>query len=374
MKILFLINNGQPYGANKSLLTLIKGLVEKHAVLLFTPFNNKFIEKEDNIPNLNIPYFPSIFFCRLNIKYLLFPLLQLLNILVFPYMLYRTLKFKPDVIYSNSSVENMGKLLAFFTRTKYIIHVREFGWLDYSFISVFGKKFKYKYLNSADGLIFNSEIVRSKVMPTEKERTKCKVIYNGIETLDFSYTRKNDSVGDKKPIKVGIIGYLHKNKRQLEALEYMKPLLEKDPYIHCYIYGAGEQAYVKKIKSFILVNNLEKQVTLKGHVSQMDRIYQELDISLMFPRNEAFGRVTIESMLRGVPVIAYNGGGNAEILTHGVDGYLFKTQDEFISCFDTLTNDNVKYEKIREMGIKKVKEKFATNTYISKIEKFIECI
>ena len=372
MRILFLVNNGQPYGANKSLRTLLRSLQRNHNVLLFSPFKNKFLDKHDDISNINIPFFPSIFFYRLNIKYIIFPLLQLVNLLVFPYMLLRTLKFKPDLIYSNSSVENMGKILALCTRTKHIIHVREFGWLDYSFISILGKTFKHKYLNSADGLIFNSNIVRDTVLPDRKVDSR--IIYNGLEVDNYQYEKKDTSINTKERIEVGIIGYIQPNKGQLEALEYMKPILLKNKKVFCSIYGSGNFKYTRKIQDFIIKNGFQDRILMKGYVKEMDLLYSTLDITLMFSKNEAFGRVTIESMLRGVPVLAYNGGGSIEIISNKIDGYLFNNQSEFEKSFSCLIGDNKQYESIREAAVNKVKTMFPEQIYTKQIEEFITYI
>jgi len=45
---------------------------------------------------------------------------------------------------------------------------------------------------------------------------------------------------------------------------------------------------------------------------------------------ETFGAQTIEAMAMGKPVLAYNFGGNSEILTHKVDGYLVNPGDSLL--------------------------------------------
>jgi glycosyltransferase involved in cell wall biosynthesis len=44
----------------------------------------------------------------------------------------------------------------------------------------------------------------------------------------------------------------------------------------------------------------------------------------MCSRCEAFGRVTVEAMKLGLPVIAANTGGSLELVQHGINGFLYE--------------------------------------------------
>jgi hypothetical protein len=63
--------------------------------------------------------------------------------------------------------------------------------------------------------------------------------------------------------------------------------------------------------------------------------YQSLDI--FFYRTghsvEAYGRVVLEAMSSGLPVVAHSRGGYVEVIANGVDGFLFQSQEE---AYDTL--------------------------------------
>ena len=53
------------------------------------------------------------------------------------------------------------------------------------------------------------------------------------------------------------------------------------------------------------------------------RLYPEFDVVVHFSmRPEPFGRVVVEAMACGVPVVAAGAGGPLEILQHGVSGWL----------------------------------------------------
>jgi glycosyltransferase involved in cell wall biosynthesis len=368
LRIIFFCHNGKPYGANKSLFTLVKYVSLNHDVLVVVPFKNslKADYEANKIPQISLPYFPILFFFRKKSRYLLFPLLQILNIFIFPILLYRVWKFKPDIIYSNSSIENMGWLVSKLLNIRHITHVREFGDLDYSFISFFGKSFKVWYLNKSNGLIFNSKAVQDKVLPIHLQKITSSVIYNGIEPIVL-----NNKYKTKNFIKIGIVGYIHNEKCQLEAIQYMTDILINSDSIFLNIYGDGEKKYIESIKKYALENNLLKKIIFAGYVEDTKSIYKSIDILLNFSKNEAFGRVTIEAMREGVPVLGYNNAGTAELIVDGVDGFLFDDRKSFVLKLEKLINDKNIYELISNNSRKKVIELFSDERYTQSIEKFI---
>lgn len=54
---------------------------------------------------------------------------------------------------------------------------------------------------------------------------------------------------------------------------------------------------------------------------------------------EAYGLVVIEAMLSGLPVVCHRGGGYAEVIKHGVNGFLFNTDNEVIELISLLKNN-----------------------------------
>lgn len=370
LRIIFVPHNGKPYGANKSLLSLIKYLSDNHEVALLTSVSNSLRKDYDEIETKQIivPFFPTLFFIRKKIRYILFPFLQVLNILVFPILIYKIRKFRPDIIYSNSSMENMGWVLSKFLRVKHITHVREFGDLDYSFVSIFGSNFKRWYLNQSEGVIFNSNEVQDHVLPTPLQEILCKTIYNGIKCNTNSFEVKNIF---KSIINIGIVGYIHLEKGQLEALDFLRDLLLNRNDLILNIYGDGESAYISKLKQFIINNNLEDKVNFAGFVSNVNEIYSFIDVLVVFSKNEAFGRVTIEAMNAGVPVFGFNGGGTPELITDGVDGFLFDDKNSFCDKFEKLIDNHKLYEFISINSKIKVSTRFSEEIYTKNIEAFL---
>jgi glycosyltransferase involved in cell wall biosynthesis len=54
---------------------------------------------------------------------------------------------------------------------------------------------------------------------------------------------------------------------------------------------------------------------------------------------EAYGLVVIEAMISGLPVVCHRSGGYAEVIQHGVNGFLFDSENEAIELINLLKNN-----------------------------------
>ena len=61
--------------------------------------------------------------------------------------------------------------------------------------------------------------------------------------------------------------------------------------------------------------------------SQLSSWYRSADVLVVPSRYEPFGMVILEGMIHGLPIVASNVGGPAEILDHGRTGLLFPPRD-----------------------------------------------
>src|SRR5262249_15508667 len=66
-----------------------------------------------------------------------------------------------------------------------------------------------------------------------------------------------------------------------------------------------------------------------GERNDVQRILQEVDISVLPSLSEGFSNSLLESMAAGLPVVATNVGGNPEIVQDGRTGLLVPARDAF---------------------------------------------
>lgn len=95
-----------------------------------------------------------------------------------------------------------------------------------------------------------------------------------------------------------------------------------------------------------------------------------LDMLVCPSENEPFGRVVIEAMACGVPVIATNSDGIPEIISHGNDGFLFPVNDERVltEIVKQLQADKQLYRRIASEGRKTVEARFSLRSLKEGIE------
>jgi L-malate glycosyltransferase len=132
--------------------------------------------------------------------------------------------------------------------------------------------------------------------------------------------------------------------------------------------GAAEYLVRKK--------KLSKDVFFLG---KQDRVYDILgvgDLFLLPSDSESFGLAALEAMACEVPVLASNVGGIPEVVTHGVDGYLFEPRDvETASQFALEILSRPDHGRaMGEMSRVNARRRYCSNDIIPRYEAFYEKI
>ncbi|MFX4228258.1 MAG: glycosyltransferase [Porticoccaceae bacterium] len=142
-------------------------------------------------------------------------------------------------------------------------------------------------------------------------------------TIGNSYqTNSNISSSVTKPYDFGYIGRLHETKGLAQLLESIHQINKNSSQKHrLLIAGTGNAEYVKRLRRLYE----GEYIVFSGFVTP-DSFFEQIKFcvvpSLWY---EPFGRVFIESLHHGVPVIGSKRGGGSEILTHET-GWLFEPE------------------------------------------------
>lgn len=134
-------------------------------------------------------------------------------------------------------------------------------------------------------------------------------------------------VDGRDEFRVVMVGYFSREKGQEIAVRAMRAVKRMSPRrVSLTLVGRGSPSTVARLRALVLLYRLRDCVSLSGWTDDVEREYRMADASLMLSENEAYGRVTAESLMRGVPVVGIDGGATREILVNG-GGELLRSRD-----------------------------------------------
>lgn len=114
-----------------------------------------------------------------------------------------------------------------------------------------------------------------------------------------------------------MFGTISPEKGQIDAVKAVGLARAKGTAITLDLFGHGSETDLKSVRSTIEDLGLADAVKLRGPTSDVVGAYRAADFSIVCSRNEAFGKVTAESVLVGRPVVAFGCGATPEILLQG---------------------------------------------------------
>ena len=191
------------------------------------------------------------------------------------------------------------------------------------------------------------------------DKKKIKLIKPGVDENLFS----PDPNLSKENIFLSI-GRIQKQKRQLEAIEFLSSFREINNDFKCYFIGgpsgnSGDD-YFAELKEIVKDLDLESHIEFLGNLPQ-SKIRELLNRSKLLIHTseyETFGLVAIEAHSVGVPVISINQGSLKEIIDNNINGYIAESfEDKDLNEFILkIFNDNQYADYVSKSAINSSKK------------------
>lgn len=364
MNVLYISHETGLGGASLALLEVIDEMSKKNVEIYVSIADNKGSLYEElikrNVNIIHLKYFTSMSYGK---KSILSKLKNCIKSIINIFSIIRLSQIvkhnKIEIIHTNSSVIIIGAFISRLTGSKHIFHIREFS-ENINRKYRLPTKYVYKFINKNSKKI----IVISKALykhNLEKFSTeKMSLIYDGININKSNFHNKVNK--KNKIIKVLITGNISEDKGQEDAIKALDVLVKKG-YDNVKFLFAGNKdlSYYKYLIEIINKNNLNDYVEFLGYVEEIERIRCDIDIELNCSRSEGFGRVTIEAMLHGIPIIGANNTATCELIQNEVNGLLYEDGDInqlAQKIIWLIENDNERY-RISKSAIEYVLEKFS---------------
>lgn len=163
-----------------------------------------------------------------------------------------------------------------------------------------------------DGIICNSDGTKAYMQKRVPSHVKMTTILNGIiisSTQGPNHKREDVGKIETRKFKVLQVARFTKQKDQETLIRALLLLPE-----NVEVYFAGEGETLDRCKELALQLGIEERVHFLGIVTDIDNLWEHVDLGVMSSHWEGFGLAAIEGMSHGVPVIASNVPGLAEVI------------------------------------------------------------
>lgn len=324
MKILFLDQSGKPGGAELCLIDTAKPYRDSCLVGLFADGTFKQLLDEQNIPVQVLATQGIEVRKESGLAKGLGSLGQLVPLINRVAALSRNY----DLIYANTQKALVvGAIASFLSRRPLVYHLHDILSLDH--FSSTNRRIAVTLANRAALVIANSQASQAAFIAAGGRKQIVDFVYNGFDlNLYQPQASIKPQLGLEGKFLVGHFSRLSPWKGQHILLEALTHCPENVAAILVGDALFGEQNYVQQLHAKVAELKLENRVKFLGFRSDIIPLMSACDlVTHTSTVAEPFGRVIIEAMLCGTPVVATKAGGAIELVEPGQTGWLVEPGD-----------------------------------------------
>jgi glycosyltransferase involved in cell wall biosynthesis len=306
-KVLFVSVEGVIGGAERSLLLLVKHLRGKFEVGAACPGGSALAAELEGI-GVRVFSLPKV-----GGKW---RVLRLLNLVRAAFCLGGIIRrYKPEVVHANGFWATAASVWPGLVRGKKVIwHARDMT----------RNKVGVKICGLlSDKVIAVSDSTAEFLAMWGVERGRISVVQNGAEPISDNEAERRNGNGRFVFANVGQFVPWKNQELFIEAAELF---VRKGGEAEFVLVGSdvfGRDArYEAQIRERVARSAIRESLEIAGWQDDMEQIWRRVDCLMHTARMEPFGRVVIEAMGHGVPVIAVDSGGPGEIIENGRTGVL----------------------------------------------------
>ena len=351
MKILFLDQSGKPGGAELCLIDIAKPYRNDCKVGLFADGSFKDLLEKNHIPVEVLTNKAIQVKKESSLGQGLASITQLAPLIT------KVVKIAQsyELIYANTQKALVvGAIASFFSRRPLVFHLHDI--LSPEHFSQTNRSISVTLANRASLVIVNSQASKKAFIEAGGKADKVRIVYNGFDPqkyinkeTEIQQVRKELELEEK---------FIEGHNRPLAPWKGQHVLLEAlaecPPEVAVILVGDalfGEQDYVKQLHQQIDALQLQNRVKFLGFRNDIPLLMSACNLvahTSISP--EPFGRVIVEAMLSGTPVVAAAAGGAVELVESGSNGFLANpgNPQELTKIIETCLQDKQKTDTIAQ--------------------------
>jgi glycosyltransferase involved in cell wall biosynthesis len=214
----------------------------------------------------------------------------------------------------------------------------------------------------ADRIIAVSEWVRHDIAKYRIDERKIIAVHNGIDVGSF---RPTDAADVRRQYGIGgpmllFVGRMITQKGVPYLIDAMPKVLERHPDTKLLLVGRGNA--LESLKKKTMAMGLEKSVLFSGYMTEdmLKEAYGTCDIFVLPSVWEVLPIAILEAMSSSKPVVCTDAGGNAEMVSDGLNGYVVPMRDPnaLADRINALLDDPGKMKSMGMAGRRRAEEEF----------------
>lgn len=187
---------------------------------------------------------------------------------------------------------------------------------------------------------------------------KLGILYNCSQFQPKCMATKKKSV-----LTIGFVGRLVELKRVNYIIDLAVHLIENGlPNFEILIIGDGDSR--PDLERYARDLHVDRYIKFTGFQSNLEEWYNLFDLFINPSREECLSMALIDAGMSGVPSIAFDVGGNREIIHSGVTGFIVQTKQElYVKCLLLFTNPVLR-EQMSHAAIAHCDKKFSKQRHL----------
>ena len=149
---------------------------------------------------------------------------------------------------------------------------------------------------------------------------KIDVVYQSVEANPPKRTEPNQN------FTIGMLGNFEPNKGQHIAIEALREVVKKYPDTRLLLIGGNNSRYAQELEKRITEYNLRQNISIVAHTVHPHDYLIQADAALVCSGFECFGRVIVEGLKCGLPVIVPDKPFGQELIKEGYNGFLYNRE------------------------------------------------
>jgi glycosyltransferase involved in cell wall biosynthesis len=253
----------------------------------------------------------------------------------------------PDVVYTQTITIPWGACAAALLDKPHYWSICEFGELDHGLRFFNGLADALEQVKSGASFIRTpSDAVRATLFP-DLGPDRVRTVYRP-GPMPTAITPSNEHFQRPGATRLAVFGTISEGKGQIDAVSAAADLIARGRDVELLLAGYSNPEYRTKVEALIDARGVRDRVRISDFLPEPYSTMLAADIILVCSRNEAFGRVVVEAMQLGRPVVYSRSGGIPEYMKDGVVGLSYSSGDanELVQRIEELLDDPERAERI----------------------------